>query len=92
MQPVSSKQRRTRMWRTTPLREPITMSIASPCINICRMSPDTGWCEGCQRTIDEIRVWSTAADDKRLAILDAVAERRTFLLEAGVALAEGVRA
>ncbi len=55
------------------------MSIVSPCINICRMSPDTGWCEGCQRSIDEIARWSGAADGERRRILAAVAERRDLL-------------
>lgn len=59
------------------------MSLASPCINVCRMSADTGWCEGCQRTIEEIARWSRTSDDDRRAILAAVAERRAWLREAG---------
>lgn len=59
------------------------MSVPSPCINICRMSPDTGWCEGCQRTIDEITRWSRTSDDDRRAILAAVTERREWLAESG---------
>ncbi|MBR0566964.1 DUF1289 domain-containing protein [Azoarcus sp. L1K30] len=55
------------------------MSPASPCINICRMSPDTGWCDGCQRSIDEITRWSRASDAERWQILAAVAERRELL-------------
>ncbi|MFU2487024.1 DUF1289 domain-containing protein [Thauera sp. WH-1] len=55
------------------------MSVASPCINICRMSPETGWCEGCQRTIEEITRWSRTSDEDRRAILAAVAERRQWL-------------
>ncbi len=35
------------------------------------MSPDTGWCEGCQRTIDEITRWSRTTDDDRRGILAA---------------------
>ncbi|MDX9717655.1 MAG: DUF1289 domain-containing protein [Thauera sp.] len=58
------------------------MSIPSPCTNVCRMSPDTGWCEGCQRTIEEITRWSRTSDDDRRAILSAVAERREWLAEA----------
>ena len=62
------------------------MSVPSPCTNICRMSPDTGWCEGCQRTIDEITRWSRATDDDRRAILAAVDERREWLGAAGLAV------
>ena len=55
------------------------MSVSSPCINVCRMCPDTGWCEGCQRTIAEIAAWSRASDDERRRILAAVAARRESL-------------
>ena len=63
------------------------MSIPSPCTNVCRMSPDTGWCEGCQRTIDEITRWSRSTDDDRRGIPAAVAERREWLADAGQAAA-----
>ncbi|HAF54138.1 MAG TPA: DUF1289 domain-containing protein [Thauera sp.] len=59
------------------------MSVPSPCTNVCRMSPDTGWCEGCQRTIEEITRWSRTDDDDRRAILAAIGERREWLAEAG---------
>jgi predicted Fe-S protein YdhL (DUF1289 family) len=49
------------------------------------MSPDTGWCEGCQRTIEEITRWSRTDDGDRRTILAAVAERRTWLHEAAPA-------
>ncbi len=59
------------------------MSVPSPCTNICRMSPDTGWCEGCQRTIDEITRWSRTTDADRRSILAALTERREWLGQAG---------
>lgn len=52
------------------------MSIPSPCINLCRIDAATGWCEGCQRSLDEIARWSRASDDEKRRILAAVAERR----------------
>ncbi|MCK9261679.1 MAG: DUF1289 domain-containing protein [Azoarcus sp.] len=67
------------------------MSVASPCINICHMSPDTGWCEGCQRNIDEITRWSRASDADRHQILLAVADRRELLGLAPLAQSEGAR-
>ncbi len=48
--------------------------VASPCIGICRLSDDDV-CEGCLRTLDEIAEWSTVSDDRRRAILDAIAAR-----------------
>ena len=40
--------------------------VASPCIDICRMDPVTGLCEGCARTIDEIAAWSRLDDAAKL--------------------------
>ena len=50
--------------------------IASPCINVCKMDEQTGLCSGCLRTIDEIALWSSTDDSRRLAILAAIAKRR----------------
>ena len=35
-------------------------AVPSPCISVCRMSADRSHCEGCFRTLDEIRIWSRA--------------------------------
>lgn len=50
--------------------------VASPCINVCRMDPATGWCAGCWRTIDEIAAWSRLDDAARQAVLDRLPARR----------------
>jgi predicted Fe-S protein YdhL (DUF1289 family) len=49
--------------------------IASPCINVCRMDPRSGYCEGCFRTLAEIAAWGGAPDAEKRATLDRVAER-----------------
>ncbi len=48
--------------------------VASPCISVCRLNGDDV-CEGCHRTLDEIAEWSSVSDDRRRAILDAIAAR-----------------
>lgn len=53
------------------------MSLASPCINICRMSPASGLCEGCFRSLDEIARWSRCDEAQKRHILELVARRRT---------------
>jgi predicted Fe-S protein YdhL (DUF1289 family) len=49
--------------------------VPSPCINICQMVPETGLCQGCLRTIDEIMAWSTATDDAKRAIWAEIRRR-----------------
>ena len=49
--------------------------VPSPCINICKMVPETGLCQGCLRTIDEIRAWRNASDDDRRAIWSEIRRR-----------------
>ena len=50
--------------------------VSSPCINVCKMDPQSGLCQGCLRTLDEIAAWGRADDTARLRILTAVAGRR----------------
>ena len=57
------------------------MSVASPCINVCRMNERSGLCEGCLRTIDEIALWSRLDDETKREVWALIAQRR----EAGVA-------
>jgi len=56
-----------------------TAPVPSPCINICRMSPATGLCEGCLRTIEEIAAWSTLDDTAKEQVWDAIEQRRLEL-------------
>jgi predicted Fe-S protein YdhL (DUF1289 family) len=43
-------------------------ALPSPCISICTMNSQTGLCDGCLRTIDEIAQWSSASEEVKLAI------------------------
>ncbi|WP_144157865.1 DUF1289 domain-containing protein [Paraburkholderia sp. BCC1885] len=49
--------------------------VPSPCINVCRMDKASGWCEGCLRTIDEIRGWSSYDDTTKRAVWDTLDAR-----------------
>lgn len=51
-------------------------AVPSPCVGVCRMSPSTGLCEGCWRTLDEIAAWSRADDAQRLRIWAAIEARQ----------------
>lgn len=37
--------------------------VPSPCVSLCKMNRDSGLCEGCLRTLDEIIAWGKADDD-----------------------------
>lgn len=45
-----------------------TAPVPSPCINVCRMDPASGWCEGCLRTIGEIAAWAGLDDEAKREI------------------------
>ncbi|MCZ7566353.1 MAG: DUF1289 domain-containing protein [Burkholderiales bacterium] len=53
--------------------------VASPCIDICRMDPASGLCEGCLRTLDEIACWAGMSNDDKRAVLESLAVRRARL-------------
>ena len=50
-------------------------NIPSPCVSICRMDTGSGLCEGCFRTIDEIKVWSRSDDAAKKTIWARLAQR-----------------
>ena len=50
--------------------------IPSPCIRTCTLDPDTGWCLGCLRDLEEIAGWSSLGDAQKLSILKRIEARR----------------
>ena len=51
----------------------------SPCVKICRIDAQTGFCIGCARTTAEIAGWSAASEEERKRILAALPARRARL-------------
>ena len=49
--------------------------VPSPCISVCRLTDDRMRCEGCFRTLDEIRAWSRADAPQRRAIWAQLLQR-----------------
>ena len=49
--------------------------IQSPCILVCTIEPDTGWCRGCGRTTREIGAWSVYSPEQRSEIMRVLPER-----------------
>ncbi len=50
--------------------------IPSPCVGVCKMDSERKYCEGCLRTIEEIRVWFRSDNETRYAILQELKQRR----------------
>lgn len=59
--------------------DPAAGGVPSPCIGVCRMNPQSGLCEGCLRTIDEIAQWSTASDEHKRAVWVEIRQRQESL-------------
>jgi len=56
--------------------EDTSEEFPSPCVNVCKLDPDTGLCEGCHRNRDEIRTWSRGTNADRVRILETLVDRR----------------
>jgi predicted Fe-S protein YdhL (DUF1289 family) len=50
-------------------------AVPSPCNNVCRIDAQTGFCEGCLRTLDEIGDWGVLDDAERRAVWQRLAAR-----------------
>lgn len=55
---------------------------ASPCVNVCRLDPATGWCLGCGRSMGEIADWSAKPVAERRTIRAALPTRMATLTTA----------
>ncbi len=54
-------------------------AIPSPCISVCTVNAETGLCQGCFRTLDEIAAWSRLTPDARRGIWQVIAQRMAAL-------------
>lgn len=49
--------------------------MLTPCILVCSIDMNTGYCFGCGRTSEEIGAWMTYSDDERRQIMQILPER-----------------
>lgn len=54
-------------------------NVASPCISVCRISVETGLCEGCFRTLGEISAWSRSGPDAQRKLWQTISLRMASL-------------
>ena len=56
-------------------------AVPSPCVAICTMNAASDFCDGCQRTLDEIAGWSAFSNDEKRQVWVRIGQRRTRLLQ-----------
>jgi len=64
-------------------------TISSPCIQVCKIDPETNLCDGCGRTVDEIRDWRRLEESERLEIMGGLRERMRKATGAAEASVDG---
>ena len=60
---------------TQVLAQPVAQAVPSPCVAVCQMQVDTGWCWGCRRTLNEIAQWSNLDNFQRRAVWHTISLR-----------------
>lgn len=58
-------------------------SIKSPCIKVCAIDGQTGYCLGCARTLKEVATWHRFTDIERNEIIDNLSKRKETLVQLG---------
>ena len=51
--------------------------VKSPCVAVCKIDYESGYCIGCKRTIEEIANWSILNDQQKKKILAKVKSKNT---------------
>lgn len=57
------------------MNSPSLPAIETPCIKVCVVDPETGFCIGCGRTRTEIGGWLGLSVDERRTIMSGLPER-----------------
>ena len=52
--------------------------VKSPCVAVCKIDYESGYCIGCNRTIEEITDWSSMNDSNKKKVLIRVKNNNTF--------------
>jgi uncharacterized protein len=63
----------------TSMNAPTLQDIETPCIKVCVIDPDTGFCVGCGRTRGEIGSWLALTSAERRQIMTTLEDRVSTL-------------
>jgi predicted Fe-S protein YdhL (DUF1289 family) len=58
-------------------------SIISPCVGVCYLDAESGYCRGCLRTMEEISRWIYLDDDARRRVIESLPHRKIPVKPAG---------
>jgi hypothetical protein len=50
--------------------------VPSPCVGICELDAEAGWCKGCFRTVPEIASWPRLDPAERRRLVEQLDQRR----------------
>ena len=50
--------------------------VESPCVFVCEIDAESGWCRGCRRTLREISYWTTYTPAQQRALLTELEQRK----------------
>ncbi|WP_428607609.1 DUF1289 domain-containing protein [Sedimenticola sp.] len=53
----------------------------TPCVGVCKMDPQSGWCFGCGRTEHEIDQWQAFDDATKTSLEERLPERVKSLID-----------
>lgn len=73
----NDRRARLRARRRERRRREFDSSVPSPCILVCQLDPQSGYCLGCARSADEIREWMILSAEEKTAILSKLPARKT---------------
>jgi predicted Fe-S protein YdhL (DUF1289 family) len=63
----------------------MTEPVKSPCIQVCIMDRETGFCLGCHRTMEELVAWREMSDADRSALVAELPSREKLIDPAALA-------
>lgn len=66
------------LWMNAPQPAP-PKPIVTPCIKVCAVDGESGFCLGCHRTLPEIASWGRLTDAERETVMLALPARRGLI-------------
>ncbi len=54
--------------------------VQSPCIGVCSIDETSGYCQGCYRTIDEIKNWWDMSTPEQTQLVTELEQRQSQLV------------